>query len=363
MTKGHRPRTALSRLLVLGVCGAALWAARGCGREDAPPPSAPLPTAPATTAPDGGASAAWVQPELAPDGIELANGQAGPSFIAIDDQFVYWTNFQDDGVLKIDKRSGGKPVVVARTDHGDNKDIAVDDTAVYWGGASLHQQLKATGAIRVLGTSTMIYNLVPLSGRIYWADGGQTTIQARSLKADGTDPRAVGPADTKDFTFAIDEAAAYVGRLDLEADDEGRIDVVRTTGGAPAPFAKTRFIWKVALDEEFVYWLEGRTTGAIKKKARSGDAAELTLTEGVPIRGPQSLVADGDALYWTELGVTAGQGAVGKVGKAGGDAHLVAKNQVVPQDLAVDDAFVYWVNFGPTKNGTVRKAAKQALAP
>src|SRR5688572_22540282 len=64
-----------------------------------------------------------------PDGTELANGQAGPGFVAVDDRFVYWTNFEDDAVVKVEKDGSGAPKVIHRNDRGTNKFITVDRAA------------------------------------------------------------------------------------------------------------------------------------------------------------------------------------------------------------------------------------------
>ena len=349
----------LSRALLLAAAASLLSSCHGRQRRSSQSTANAPSGAAAPHAPDVDAGAAE-QARSEPDGIELANHQAGPSFIAVDDRFVYWTNFEDDGVLKIAKDGSGGPTSISHNDRGENKAIAVDDTAVYWGGTSLYQQSKATGRTqRFAANSTMVFNLIASRGRIYWAEGGKVDVQLKSMKADGSDIQAIGPRETQDFIFATDGSSAFIGRFTLNADDAGKIDVVSLDKGAPSLFAKTRFISKIAIDGDFVYWLEGRNVGAIKKKARTGVGDVITLTQGFPIRGPQSLVVDHGSLYWTELGAAPGQGAVGKVSKAGGDAQLIARHQIVPQAIAVDDTFAYWVNFGPTNNGTIRKISKQ----
>jgi hypothetical protein len=298
--------------------------------------------------------------EGGPDGTELAKGQAGPNSVAVDDRFVYWTNFEDDAIVKTRKDGSGEPTVIHRNDPGSNKFITVDRSAVYWGGTSLYKQVKATGKTERFGSgsSLLVYNVIPAGQHVYWVDGGKEQVQLRSMKSNGTDARAIGSAETQDFMLAIDGETAFKGSFRPNADDEGQIDVVSLTGGPSSSFAKTRYLWGLAVDRKFVYWLEGRSMGAVKKKPRTGDGEAVTLSEGMRIFAPQSLASDENSLYFTALGAGSGQGAIGKVSKAGGDAKWLAEHQVVPQGLIVDDAFVYWVNFGPTKNGTVRKIRK-----
>jgi hypothetical protein len=291
-----------------------------------------------------------------PDGIELASGQAGPNFVAVDERFVYWTNFEDDAVVKVEKNGSGQATVIHRNDRGTNKFITVDRTAVYWGGTSLYKQAKATGATKRFDfTSRLVFNVIPAGQRIYWLNNAGEDVELRSMKSDGSEVRALGSAETQDFKLAIDGSSAFKGSFVRNAEDEGHIDVVSLSDGTSTPFAKTRFLWGIAVDRTSVYWLEGRAIGALKKKPKKGGET-VTLAEGIV--APQSLTSDESSLYFTELGAGSGRGAIVKVSKAGGDAKRLAEHQVVPQGLTVDEEFVYWVNYGPTKKGTVRKIKK-----
>jgi hypothetical protein len=292
------------------------------------------------------------------EGIELANHQAGPEFIAVDDRFVYWSNFEDDKVQKVSKDGSGHPREVGRSDPGENKSLAVDASGVYWGGRSLHARLASSEMARHFDVnSTLAYNVNLVGERVYWVDYARD-VQLKSMRRDGTDIRAIGQADKRDFIVATDGRFAFIGRFEPDADDAGRIEVVPIGGGASTVFATTRFLWKIVLDDDFVYWLEGRNSGEIRKQSRKTAGPSVSLTKGFTIARPQSLSADQKALYWTELGTGTGQGAIGRVSKSGVDARHLAEHQVVPQALTTDETFVYWVNYGPTKNGSVRKIAK-----
>jgi hypothetical protein len=356
-----------------GWLASATWLAlTACHTAKTPPAETQATAVKGPSLPAIGISTAYVDPKKTadqrwdtlrdpgPDGTELAKGQAGPNSVAVDDRFVYWTNFEDDAIVKTRKDGSGEPTVIHRNDTGSNKFITVDRTAVYWGGTSLYKQVKATGKTERFGSgkSLLVYNVIPAGQHVYWVDGGKEQVQLRSMKANGTDARAIGSAETQDFMLAIDGETAFKGSFRPNADDEGQIDVVSLTGGPSSSFAKTRYLWGIAVDRKFVYWLEGRSMGAVKKKPRTGGGEAVTLSEGLRIFAPQSLASDGNSLYFTALGVGSGQGAIGKVSKAGGDAKWIAEHQVVPQALAVDEESVYWVNFGPTKNGTVRKIKK-----
>lgn len=301
-----------------------------------------------------------VENENHPDGTELASHQAGPSFIAVDGRFVYWTNYSDDRVMKVSKHGHEAPLEIHRNDPGQNKHIAVTDRYVYWGGSSLYRQTKADGRIRTIANSkNLAFNIVPFTDRVLWNDNsGQ--VQLMSAGNDAASPSTVGSATARSFLFASDGRWLYEAHFHSDADDSGAIEVSQVDGGAPVVFAHTRWVWRVAIDETYVYWLEGKTSGAIKRKKRRGDVPIQTLTSNIDIAAPQSMALDRDAVYWTELGIRAGAGRVGRVSKTGGDARILTQNQVVPLGVAVDDRYVYWANFGPTNNGSIRRLPKPA---
>ena len=293
-----------------------------------------------------------------PDGDELASHQAGPSFIAVDGRFVYWTNYGDDRIMKVSKRGGAAPLEIHRNDPGQNKHIAVNERYLYWGGSSLYRQSKADGAIRKIANSTSLaYNIVPLPDGVIWNDNsGQ--VQLTTVGNDGRNLSRIGPPTERSFIFASDGRWLFAARFSSDAEDSGVIEVSQVNGGPPVLFAHTRWVWRVAIDETYVYWLEGKTAGAIKRKQRRGDGPIQTLTSGFDIRAPQSMALDRDAIYWTELGIRAGAGRVGRVSKMGGDARILTQNQIVPLSVAVDDHYVYWANFGPTNGGSIRRLEK-----
>jgi len=299
-------------------------------------------------------------PPFVVEGIELANGQRGPTDIAVDDAFVYWSTFEDDLVTKVPNTGASAPTVVHRTGFSERKSMAVDSTTVYWGGMHLFTQTKATGLIKEFSLGTFAAHLTAAAGRLFWMDE-QTVDGIWSMLPDGTDARVIVVPQKSLYArliFGTDGLNLFLGISD-ENDDAGVIEMVPATGGTPVPFATTRFLWTILADDEYVYWLEGRQIdGEIKKKLKNGTGDVITVLTAADVLDPQSMAMDATTLYWTQLGVGAGNGAVRKVRKSGGDPVLLAKNQVVPQGLAVDDAFVYWVNYGPTQNGTVRKIAK-----
>ncbi len=116
---------------------------------------------------------------------------------------------------------------------------------------------------------------------------------------------------------------------------------------------------QLALDDLVVYWTslgEAPTydDGAILAVDKSGDTRR-TLAQGQSF--PGGLAAGVDDIFWTSGGAA---GTVAKVAKGGGEVIAVATAQNTPHDVAVDAEHVFWTaRFG----GVVQQAAADGSAP
>jgi hypothetical protein len=91
------------------------------------------------------------------------------------------------------------------------------------------------------------------------------------------------------------------------------------------------------------------TDGTIRTATFTG--AATTVVSGRA--QPWAVASDGQTIYWTELGVAAGTGAVyASVGDGG--ARPLATSQSTPQAMALYDGYVYWANSG---DGSVWRAS------
>lgn len=80
---------------------------------------------------------------------------------------------------------------------------------------------------------------------------------------------------------------------------------------------------------------------------------------------PTFLVADEEAVYWSNIGhPPTADGSVSRVPKAGGAATVLASGQASPTGVVVDAAWVYWASWGVTSvPGSLMKAPKGGGAP
>ena len=242
----------------------------------------------------------------------LASGQAEPFGIALDSNFVYWTNYYDGTVMKVPV-GGGTPTAV-ETGQGHPEGLAVDATNVYW-----------TSATNVLGA--------PLGG------GTVTTLASAQ---DG--PWAVTSNGASLFWA---NEGTYAGGFK----DGTLASLVLGSGGSPTTLTSAQYApAAVAVDQNNVYWVDAGS-GAILRLPLAGSAAgPTTLASGALVGTPRAIAVDGTNVYWTNY---KSAGAVSKVPIGGGAVTTIAANQSYPYGIATDGANVFWTNSG---NGTVMAA-------
>ena len=168
-------------------------------------------------------------------------------------------------------------------------------------------------------------------------------------------PRRFGPKEgMRDAGIVVDGGAVYT----LASEKLWRAPVPAATGAVrpPVALADTGETTALAGDGDALYFAAAdamqvfrvaRTGGGAAPLVTSG-AAPATLTPGAR-DGPQGLVVDGDAVYWTF------EGKILRVAKTGGAVRELARAQkLAGPSLALDGDFIYWGAGGKT-----HRAAKQ----
>jgi hypothetical protein len=258
----------------------------------------------------------------------LASGLYFASRIALDSTRVYWTSA--DGTINALPLAGGAMVTLA-AGQDDPWDIAVDKAGVYWtdGGADTVMSAPLGGGMPTLLTEAgNPLSIVVHGGYVY-------------------------------FTDTYDKASndEHVTRVPLPS---GPSQVVGSTLGA----------WAVAASDERAYWSDTASDTVWTAPVSGGTA--MVLASGIV--DPTDIEVDSDAVYVVGLEATyriplaggaaeplvwgAGRGlaidadhvyvgtADGRVlraPKAGGAALALARTELYPYDMAVNDQYLYWV--------------------
>ncbi len=151
--------------------------------------------------------------------------------------------------------------------------------------------------------------------------------------------------------LAVDDQFAFVlVGANLADQQEGKTGVrkVSLADGSVTVFEKGDYFPAegrdtVALDDKYFYWT---STGKILRQLKTGGAIEVIATDSVGMG--IDLAMDKERLYWTNHGYYSKNmqtmAPIFSVSKNGGKTEIFSERQYVPNNLIVDDKFLYWVS-------------------
>ena len=276
----------------------------------------------------------------------LAQGQAYPSAVAVDSQYVYWVNDSNSsagGVRKIDKMQLGAAPIVLASGQGNPTDLVIDATSVYWvnatDGAVLTVPLLGGPTTQLAVNQDSPSHLALASGNLFWTDSGSQGLGSVMKKSiAGGAPTALLDSPSPDRIAANGDTVFYSDRDGLYSYSAREWRTISTGG-----------IMSIAADGSHVYW---STTSGIFRAATPDGAPEM-----IHDTASMALAIDGTHLYFVEYHVTPTiSWDIRRLPLAGGAPLTLASGQVQPAGLALDDHFLYWVNS--TATGAVVRVGK-----
>ena len=281
-----------------------------------------------------------------------------PTYLAVDNTNVYWTNSGSPGVPSIMKVaiSGGTPTTLAEVSGGPPQGVAVDPTSVYWtntpveGTGAVMKLALAGGTPTTLASGSLAPSGIAVDGTsVYWAAGDYADTVERGyvlrLSLDGGTPVTLAsysyPPWSDGSSIVVDATNAYWTTV-------SSVMKVPLAGGTPVTLASdpTMAPASVAVDDTSVYWSERTAdqgpdgppgTGAVMK-VPIGGGEPMTLVSGS--NQPGAIVVDNTSVYWT-----GSDGSVMKTPLAGGTSTTLVSDLVNMASIAVDSTSVYWVNY------------------
>jgi hypothetical protein len=198
--------------------------------------------------------------------VAVASGQAAPTGIAVDGTNIYWTNFDDNTVMKCPVTGCTQPVLVA-SGQSNPAGIAVDATSVYWTN----------------------------SGTLSFPPGGGEMGTGALMKAllDGGAPTPLASAEVDPWALAIDDANVYWGAGDLLTCP------LTGCGGVPTVLVPGAGANGLATDGVTVYWTGGGIYGYVRKAGVDGGGQTVIASS---LNEPNGIAIGATAVYWTEQG-------------------------------------------------------------
>jgi parallel beta-helix repeat protein len=190
----------------------------------------------------------------------LITGKSASTAMAVDDRYLYWADYGQNGALHRVDKSGAPEVELVRGLNGVGQ-IVAHQGSIYW----VEMGTANTGTIKRVSR-----------------DGGPVTHLADGLAA----PKRL----------AVDRSGVYWTESGSQA-GRGSIKVVAHAGGIPRILvAELHDPWSIVLDEEAVYWAEWGG-GLIRKVGKNGEGGAILAAGG---RRPWGLAVDELYVFWSE---------------------------------------------------------------
>jgi len=208
-----------------------------------------------------------------------------------------------------------------------------------------------------IGGGEGVYQVAFDATKAYWADSGDPYSDG-SIKAA---PKGGGKSTTlashqyAAHGIAVDDNNVY-WLVDHADDDGGSVMSMPKTGGTPVTLATVSAApSRIAINETSVFWTTcpEYTVGDLMTVAKTGGTVTSLDTKNCFT----GLVADANRVYYGNYTTY----TVWSVPVTGGTPSLIGPNQFRPGAMTQDDAYVYWVNYGP--GGSVVKSAKSGGGP
>lgn len=282
--------------------------------------------------------------------IPLATGLFAPRGLAIDATAVYFTNTNADTVMKVDK-VGGAPVVIVPhrfTSAEQPWGLAVTGGYLYWvaffRGFIARSGLGGEDPIELAESEGYAKEIAVDETSIYWTRPGMI----RKMGRGGGAPVTLIATNAQDL--AADGSSVYW----TQAASIGGGAVMRMGLGGESPTALASGLSSprgLALDASSVYWADDGDRTVRKVSLAGGAVTTLATAPG----SPAFVAVDSAAVYWTIPGAIPGEGSVMKVGLQGGAAVTLASGQPGPTRIVLDGCHVYWLDASA---GAIMKVPK-----
>lgn len=253
------------------------------------------------------------------EGSVLASEQDTPYGVAVSDQHVYWSNFYAAGSIQRAPLAGGPPTLVGTGSYP--RTVAVVGDQVYWGTFS-----DDSGAVMRVPTaldqmpSELAYVLGGVADLVVQGDRVFFTAHTNSSGAGFIEPPPKGsPVGS---VFATPPGGGPIDPFDVEQ--------IASNQAEP---------WGIALTGDTLLWINGM--GEASNDARSvismatagGPTQALASGQG----NPWDIAVDDQYAYWTDFT------EVKATPLAGGAEIVLAEQQNTARSIAVDEQWVYWI--------------------
>ena len=329
------------------VCGSACSSA-GCPRVTSAVYESPCPDSTVLRAPDAG-TAEPRGPVGEPQTLTTADETGDPFVLAVADGIAYWASKDTGRILRV--AASGVAVEEVATGQASPVFVAVDDDYVYWtnggteGSGSVAKAPHAGGEVRTLADDQVSPSrLAVVGGQVYWcASSSRDPLSAGVLRSVSREGGAV--TDLATTRGLAGDIAVWDG--DVYWTDTDGLKRAPLDGGQPETLASASMgFGPLAIDAGTIYFAELAGHEVLSGSTDGFQAHTLAEVAG-PLR---RLAAGGGDLFWVSLGTRVDdrfEGArLSRRSPDGGTPEVVADGLTNAWSLAVDGGHVCWIASG-----------------
>ncbi|MEM7153363.1 MAG: hypothetical protein AAF799_11015 [Myxococcota bacterium] len=288
-----------------------------------------------------------------PECTVLAHGLQGGRGIALDDEYVYFTDQAAGTVERVPKGGGPREVI----DDGQDSPygVGVNDEYVYWTSfneeGTVQRQVIEGGITFALAADAFPRFMQVVDGWVYWCSFDDVLGRVRRVPADGVgeSPETLvsvgsGVADL----VVVNDVVYFTAHLPPTAPGLAPQGIVYTASAHfPTEEADLEAVaieqaepWGITQRGGTLYWINGvgnpqdlprRVLGL--NVLNGGPPSSLVVQQ----TAPWGIDVDDDFVYWTDFI------EVKAYPRAGGDEVLLADLQNVGRQILVDEESVYWI--------------------
>ncbi len=299
--------------------------------------------------------------------FELTTTWDGAWGLAVDDAVLCVAILLNNRMSCLDKTSGALLWIGDNLAVNQPSWVAMDETNVYWS-----NRVNTSGSIGVCTISgcTAPTKLIDPANRpngvaadathVYWAETNGKTLKRAAKDGTGVEVIVSESLDFSPFLVTLHGGHVYFSERTV-----GRVARVPKAGGAVQVLGSSPYPSKVAVTQDWVFWTDFNTIGTVYRVPNEdppdGGGASTIFAASQP--GVFGIVADEQYVYWiASAGSLVPEGALRACPITGCQGAPISLDEDVPYpiDVVMDDTALYYSIFGidgPT-DGAIRKIAK-----
>jgi hypothetical protein len=278
----------------------------------------------------------------------LATGLSSPRSIAVDDNYVFWS---EPSVLKrVSKTGAGETAVATSSLYGFGQ-MVLDGNYLYYldSGTKVQKLLKSGGTPTTLATGSSFYDAITVQNNVVFWGVPSGLIYSVPTAGGSVTTVATGSQDIASIRVTnntvVWSQTTYPAVVFAQPIGGSRITLSSGVNVEPG----------LAIQDGFAYFTGSESIYRVP----IGGGTRQTLASN--LNDAYDLALDATNIYWVEAGNPLGtNGSVRQMPLSGGPIITLATNLAQPVAITVDSTNVYWLenNNGSTTRSALRWAAK-----